>query len=311
MVNNRGQIAASIGAILGLLVLIAVIAWVGWFRTVDQGETCVVVKLGKVSHVAPTGVSWSFRGTNRYICYDSRMVMYQLATDAQGNADYMDWPVTANTSDGQKVTITANVSFHVNPEQVIVVYGTQGRKMEEVKERVVANFTRSVLRNLAPFYQAEDLYTKGRLDYESAVEDELRILFSERGVTLDSFRLRSITFDPDYVQAIENQQIAQENIETKQYESEQAVYEAVRAAELAKGTADARIEQARGEAEAVRIAASAEAAAIMLRGEALRLFPEVLQLNFINELSDAKWLMLPNTGITQFLPLDVLGLDSE
>ena len=56
--------------------------------------------------------------------------------------------------------------------------------MKEVKTRVVANYTRSIIRNDAPVYEALDLYTAGRVDFEAMVREELRAQFAEYGVTL-------------------------------------------------------------------------------------------------------------------------------
>jgi regulator of protease activity HflC (stomatin/prohibitin superfamily) len=232
--------------------------------------------------------------------------MYQTATDAKGDADFVDYPITANTSDGQKVEVTANVVFHVDESNVEFVYSDVGRNLNEVKTRVVANYTRSIVRNIVPSYEAIDLYTSGRVDFEHEVRDALRAQFAEYGVTLDEFSLRSITFDVDYTQVLEDKQVALERVKVKEYEAEQAEFEANRVAELARGDADAAIEKARGDAEAQVLAAKAEAEAIELRGEALEKHPEVLQLNFIKELATANWLMLPSDGIQQFLPLDVL-----
>jgi len=307
--SQKGQASlAVVGGIIITLIAIALIAWLGWFRTVDQGETCVVVTLGKVTGYAPTGVSWKFRGTNRYFCFPSRNVMYQASQDAVGTADYMDWPIGANTSDGQKVEVTANVTFHIEPKDVEFVYSEVGREMVDVKERVVANFTRSMIRNIVPNYEALNLYTSGRVLLEAELRDALTLKFAERGVTLDGFQLRSITFDADYAQVLESKQVALENVHVKEYEAQQAVYEAQRTAELAKGEANAVIERARGEAEANILTAQAEATAISLKGAALRDNPEILQFEFIQNLATAQWLMLPSEGITPFLPLDILNL---
>ncbi len=306
MKSERGQgaIASAIALLLGVGLVIALLS----FRTVDAGETCVKVRFGKVIGVAPQGISFANRLTTRYACYPSRGIMYQTVSNAEGDgdADYVDYSISANTSDGQKVDVTANVVFHIEPAQVEEVYVTVGKNISEVKTRVVANYTRSFVRNIVPSYEALDLYTHGRVDMEREVRNALLAQFAEYGVTLDEFSLRSITFDVDYAQVLEDKQVALERVKVKEYEAQQAEFEADRAAVLARGQADAAIETARGAAEAVRLAAAAEADAIEERGKALADYPDVLKLNFIKELGTAKWLMLPSDGIQQFLPLDVL-----
>lgn len=307
--NQRSSfsLAGAIGTLVIAALVIGGVAALFSFRTVDQGETCVKVRFGQIVGVAPVGVSWANRLTTRYSCYPSRGVMYQTAANAEGDADFVDWPISANTSDGQKVEVTANVVFHIEPDEVEQVYTHVGQNVIQVKTRVIANYTRSIVRNIVPSYEAIDLYTIGRVDFEHEVRVALQEQFAEYGVTLDEFSLRSITFDDDYAQVLESKQVALEQVNVREYEAQQAEFEADRAAELARGQADAAIQRARGDAEAAVLSAQAEAQAIELRGKALRQYPEVLQLNFIRQLDTAQWLMLPSDGIQQFLPLDVLG----
>lgn len=307
MRGERGQVHSEL--LLSIIVVVLVIAGLYLIlslRIVDQGETCVIVRLGDIVGTARTGPSLALRLVNRYVCYERRGLVYQTAANAQGKADFMDYPITANTSDGQQIEITANTTFFIKPENAEFVYENIGQTREQIKERIVANFTRSLVRDIAPNYRAEDLYTSGRVEFEKEIEGLLADLFEERGVTLSSFRLRSIVFDPEYVTAIENQQIAQEQVETRQYEAEQAVYEAERNRELAKGDAAATVERARGDAESRIIDAKAEAESIALRGEAIRQNPEILTLEFIQQLESANYLVIPWDEVEPFIPLDIM-----
>lgn len=299
--REYGWMGLTVAAMVVLLVIFTAVA------IVDQNETCAIVTLGSVTGEARTGFNLKWPLITGYDCYNRQPVVYQTVKDGVGDADFLDFPVEIKTSDGQTAFVEFNLTFHVDPENVIQVRSSVANDMRSLVTRVVANFSRSLPRDLGAHYSASSLYTAGRVDYGNEIENELRPLFAQYGVTLDQFELRDINFDDAYETAIENQQIARENIETAQFQAEQAVFDANRTAELARGDADAAIEHARGEAESTRINAAAEADAIALRGEALEQYPTVLQLNFIEALNSANWMLIPWEQIQPFLPLEGLS----
>lgn len=272
-------------------------------RVVDQGEACAIVRLGKVVGVAEPGMHFRLPLVTSYDCYSTQQQIYQTAAGSEGNADFLDFPVEIKTGDGQTAQVLANTKFQIPPENVVRIRSEIGNDMEAVIRRVVAHYARSEPRNLAPNYSATQLYGLGRNDYAMEIYGALQEAFEANGIELVSFEIRDIDFDPLYEETIEQQQIAREQIERAQFEAQSAVYEAQRTAELAKGEAQATIERAKGEAEAQKIEAAAEAEAIKLKGEALNTNPSVLQLEFVQQLSSAEWMMVPWENVEGFLPL--------
>ena len=262
----------------GIIALVLIVAAFAILRTVDQGEICVVTAFGKVTRIASPGLNGRWPLVERFNCFSSRAAVYETS-DAPGEsqADYTDVTVNANTSDGQVIDVRYSVSFHIEPEQAMTVYTQVAKNNKEVVERVVKFYSRSHVRLILQENQADYLYSGSIIEVQSEVEAKLKDLFAENYVTLDSFVIRKISFDPDYVAAIEQQQIAKENIETAQYNSQAAVYSAQQTAELAKGQAQANIEIAKGDAESIRIKAIAEAEALATKGQALRSLPEMLK----------------------------------
>jgi len=239
------------------------------------------------------GLHLKLPGVQRYHCFSTRSVVYETLDDPRSSeADFRDIAVNAQTSDGQQIVVKFSVRFHVTRESVRRMYREVARDMEDVNERVVRFHSRSVVRLSMQEYSAQKIYSQSIFDVEETIDSRLRPLFAEKGVELESFALRKIDFDKDYVDAVEKKQIAQERIKTAEYEAESAVNEAKRQAELAKGEAQAQVERARGEAQAIG-----------LRGEALRGNPDVLRLNFVERLSNVQWGILPAEAVTPFLPL--------
>lgn len=306
---NRNQ-GCLTWVVIGLVVVV-VVGGITSIRIVDQAKTCAVLRLGKVIGAAEPGLHFVSPFITKYDCFRSQQTLYQTSKDAIGDADYVDYPVEIKTSDGQTAFVEFNIGFHVDAENVEFVRSDVASTMDQVNTRVIANFGRSVPRDVAPEFTAESLYGVGRVDFEKKVGEQLEVIFASRGITMDSFSLRDVNFNPDYENAIEQQQIAREYIQTAQFQAESAVYEAQREAELAKGAAQATIERAKGNAEAVRINAAAEAEAIRLRGAALRENPEILKLEFINALDKANWMLIPWEDVQPFLPLEDTDLSAE
>jgi len=117
------------------------------------------------------------------------------------------------------------------------------------------------------------------------------------------FLVRKITFDPDYIQAIENQQIAQENIKTAQFNAEAAEFKREEAIRLSEGDKQRDILLAEAAARKTVLNAEAEAESIRLQGAALREFPEVIQWQFVQDLDGIAWGLIPSDGLTPLLPL--------
>jgi regulator of protease activity HflC (stomatin/prohibitin superfamily) len=150
-----------------------------------------------------------------------------------------------------------------------------------------------------------DLYTGNIQRVQEELEEQLRPLLADKGVILEAFGLRKIDFEDDYVQAIEQKQIEAENVTTERNRAEQAKWRAQSAIEVAKGEAQATIENARGDAERVKLLAAAEAEAIQLKGEVLEQYPEIIQLQFVNSLTDpnsrVNWGIMPQSNVLPFL----------
>jgi len=174
----------------------------------------------------------------------------------------------------------------------------------EIVENVVKAYSRNLARLWAQSYTAEDLYSgEGIFEYEQGVRDALEQEIEKYGVTLDDFLVRKVEFDEDYIRAIEQQQIAQEAIKTAQYDSEAAEFEKERQIRLAEAEAERTKLLAGADAERQRLLADAEAYSIQTRGVTLQEFPEIVQWEFVRNLQNVQWGILPSEGLTPLIPL--------
>jgi regulator of protease activity HflC (stomatin/prohibitin superfamily) len=270
---------------------------------VDQGQTVVVTSGGAVVRVVGPGMHIKWPIVEAWHPFNTRQTIYQTTETADNKADFNDVPVDCNTSDGQQITVTYSITFHVAQKSAQIVYGQVGSDMSQVMENVVKFYSRSYVRHAMQMYEAKQIYSGDLLAIETNIEDQLKLDFAANNVVLDALVLRKPTFSTEYVSAIEQQQIAQQNIQTEAYKASAAENTAKQTVNLAQGTADAAVISAQGEAKAIKLKADATSYAIEQQGLMLEKYPQMLQWHFIDQLNTSKWMILPNSGAMPLLQM--------
>jgi len=286
----------ALAAAVGLALLLFLTATV----RVDAGEACAVTRFSAVSREVGPGLHFRIPGVEDFHCYSTRTTFYEVLEQGAGagnsGADFLDTPVDGVTNDGQPLTITFNLRYRIPAENVGEIYANIGRTMQQVNENVVKFHARSITRQQVQTFSATDLYS-GALDTVSRdIEALVAPRLAESFVELEYYELKRPQFQEAFTEAIEQQQIAREQIETRQNEAVAAEQEAIRVANLA-----------RGEAEAQQIRAAGEATAIALRGQAVRDNPEIISLNYIEALRTINWAILDGESVTPFLTIQPPG----
>lgn len=279
------NVKRNVTAISAVLVLaIVLIAALGSsIKIVDESKTCAVVKLGNVVGKSRPGFQLVTPFITDFDCYPATAVMFQTGTDANQKADYWDYPVEIKTSDGQTGSVVFNVLYSVDPEFVEYIRANVAQNERQLNERIIANFARSVPRDVAAEYTADGLYAADRAAFSQDVTELLGKEFKSFGVKLVAFELRDVQFSEDYEDAIEQQQIQEENIQTAQFVTEQKKQEAEQARIAAQGRADSVVIEAKAEAQALELVA-----------EALRRNPNILQYEYIKKIApNIKVMMIP------------------
>lgn len=256
-------------ALTVLLIALALFAAAG-FRIVDASETCAVTRWGQLLPPISNGLHWRVPIMHRYHCFSVREVVYETSRDpGLSTQDYTGTVVDTQTSDGQTIEVAYSVVFSVPAENASKVYSEVAGDMDNVMRRVVETISRSEVRNALRSYTAERLYSGDVYAAQTKIAEQLTAQFDRSGIALHNFLIREIDFDEAYIDAIEQQQIAEEQVKTASFEAERALQEAIRAKNIAKGSADAAIEMARGDAESVRVRADAQAEANRKLAESL------------------------------------------
>lgn len=282
-------------------VLLAIIAF-GAFARVDAGEACVVRRFGDVRRTLSPGLHLKIPLAENTVCFSTRSLVYEVVDESGGsNADYVDFLVDGVTIDGQPLSVTYTVRFHVEPDRVGYVYSNIARTMDQVTERVVKFHSRSEVRQVVNTKTAGQLYLGGLDSVSVEIEEILRPLFEESGVTLDFFEIKRPNFSDEYEQAIEDKQIAIEQADRKENEIQVAQQEAERLKTEAQGEADAQVIRAQGDADSLKI-----------RAEAYNENPILVTIEYYEALQQVDWAIFgPDGGANPIIPIPPMEQDER
>jgi regulator of protease activity HflC (stomatin/prohibitin superfamily) len=292
-----------VGGIVALVV--GLIAFTSACTTVQYGTVKVVTRFGGLTgRYFEPGLHWKTPFAEGVVKVPTIVQSYETSEQPdQSKADFTDYPVTAQTIDGQQVSVKYTVIFRIPANRAVDITQNVGR-IEEVVENVVKAHSRNLARLHTQNYEAEGLYSgEGIFAYQQDVKAALTVELERYGVVLDDFLVRKVDFDTDYVTAIEQQQIAQEGIETAEYQAEAAEYKKNEQIKMAEAEAQREVLLAEADAEKKRLNADAEAYSIETQGAALRRYPEVIQLRFVDNLDNVTWGIMPDSGVTPLLPV--------
>ena len=215
-------------------------------RVVDAGEVGVVTRFGEVTErTLDPGAHVVIPFVNGVKTYNTKKVIYETTVEEKqkgSDADYKDYPVDTNTSDGQSVDIFYTVRFSVNAAQANWVAQNIGSQ-DALVETIVKTESRIWARNVPRRYSAEVLYTgKGSEEVQNDIFAELEPTFKANGLVLDAVGIREIKFNQQYITAIEEKQIEAVKVQTAENIAARAEFEK-----------EARITQAEGQAEEQRL----------------------------------------------------------
>jgi regulator of protease activity HflC (stomatin/prohibitin superfamily) len=274
-----------------IIFIVVLVVLLQSFVVVQAGNVRVLTQFGRTVGVTfQPGIHIKAPFIQNTVNYSTRQVTYETSDFPESSmANYPDFAVDTTSLDGQQIQIKYTIRFAIDGKQAEWIYNNIGT-MDQLVEKVVKTEARSLSRNIPKRYSAAQLYSAGIFDVMAEIGDALRPVFNDNGIILDEFLLRKIDFTEEYFNVLEEKQIAEERIVVEQNV----------------------LEQEKIRKEQVIIQAEAEAKEIEIRGEALKQYPEIIQLEFIQKLSpNISWGILPDSGVIPFLDLSNMaeGMD--
>jgi regulator of protease activity HflC (stomatin/prohibitin superfamily) len=289
-----GVVIAAIGAVI-VLVLLPLNAGLVLVQPNEVGVVFRQTARGDAALLEPLqpGLSWVLPFVDQVIIYDAGQQSVTMAS-ATENVASAQGPVRAISSDGQVINLDVTVIYRIDPAQINEIHRNWRGGFED---GYVVPQARSEVRNAISGYGAEEIYSGGRAALEAQATEELRQALAREGLLLTDFLVRDISFSPEFTDAIERKQIAEQAAQQAAFRVQQAEQEAEQARVEAQGQADSAVIAAEGEAQSTVLRAEAEAEALDLVNEVLAENPSLIQWRYINQLGDqVRLIVLPSNS---------------
>jgi regulator of protease activity HflC (stomatin/prohibitin superfamily) len=257
---------------------------------IQPQEVGVVVSVTTPGGIRPQpmrpGLHWIIPFLERTVRYPTYWQTYTMSNSPDEGTILGDDSIRARTSDGQEVRMDCSVIFRIDTEQAVLIHTDwQNRYIEDFVRPVI----RGVVRTQVSQFKVNEVNSSARRDLEAALNNFLRAEFADKGLLLDQFLLRDITFTPEYAASVEQKQIALEG-------EQQSTYQAAQIRNLAEGRADA-----------IEIEARSQARALTLIADALEQNPDLLTYHYVEKLAPNIRVMLVPNNAPLILPLPDLA----
>lgn len=229
---------------------------------------------------------------------------YTMASRPTEGAKLGDDSIRARTRDGQEVRLDSSIIFRIDPGQVVSLHTDwQSRYIDDLVRPVV----RGVVRTQVSQFTVREVNSDARQDLEAALDRLLTEQLGDKGLIVDQFLLRDISFTPEYAMAIEHKQVALEG-------EEQAAHEAEQVRQRAQGQRDKLILEAEGRAQAILREAEAQSQALKLIADSLAQNKDLVTYHYIDKLApNIRVMLVPNTSplILPLAELDAMNAMSS
>ena len=237
------------GPMIAVICIIAVIAAIVVFSAgaiVPAGCTGVVVTLGSVSDTTYSeGFHLKIPFVQQVEIVSNKIQVYE--TDA-----------SAVSKDLQTVNSKIAVNFRVRSDASASIYKNIGSDYQQV---ILMPAVQESMKAISARYNAEQLITN-RNQVGQEIKEQLESKVSEYGIQIEKFNIVNFDFSAEFNSAIEQKQVAEQNLlKTKTEQEEQLV--------IADADAQKKIKAANAEAAAIKAKADAQAEANKVISESL------------------------------------------
>jgi len=229
-----GSHFSGIARIAGVIIVVLGLAFSS-VKQIEHGTVGVQVLFGKVqSTVLESGLHIVNPAVD-IVPFNIQTQNYTMSQkDSEGQVQGDD-AIRVLSSDGLEVTIDLSVLYTVIPAKAPFILQNIGEKYEDV---IVRPVTRTAIRDNAVSYQAVDLYSTKRGEFQARINQTITQSFAKRGLQVQSILVRNISLPTSVKASIESKINAEQDAQKMQFVLQKERQEADRKRVEAQGIAD-------------------------------------------------------------------------
>lgn len=213
---------ANLGIIVALLVLLGLNSIV----IINPGQAGVLSILGKARDGA------LLEGIHVKVPFLSRVDIYDLTVQK------FEVPAQSSTKDLQDLTARFAINFRLDATEVVEVRRKQG-SLQNIVSKIIAPQTQESFKIAASRRTVEEAITEREVlksDFDEALSKRLE----KYGIIVLDTSVVDLDFSPEFAQAVEEKQIAEQRAQRAVYVAREAEQEALAEVNRAKGKAEAQ-----------------------------------------------------------------------
>lgn len=225
-----GKIGRIIGALLILLGII-----ISSVVQIDAGEIGIKVLFGSVKNDVLSSGLHLVNPLYEIKKVDVKTQNYTMSGVHDEGNQLGDDAIRVLTSDGLEVTIDLTVLYRVVADDAPKLFQQTGL---DFKDKIVRPITRTKIRDNAVYYQAIELFSTKRDEFQQRIYKSIEEDFKKRGLLLEQLLIRNITLPNSVKASIESKINAEQDAKKMEFVLQKEKQEAERKRVEAQGIAD-------------------------------------------------------------------------
>ncbi len=206
-------------------------------RIVEPGKVGVQVLFGQVQKdILASGLN-IINPLVKVEFFDITTQTYTMSGTETELSQLSDAPIRVLSADGLEVTIDMTVVYRINPSKAPEIRREIGPGLSYI-DKIVRPTARTRIRDNAVIYNAVDLYSKQREEFQSKIFESINADFENRGLILENLLVRNISLPASVKAAIEAKINAEQEAQKMQFVLQKETQEAERKRVEAKGISD-------------------------------------------------------------------------
>lgn len=232
-VENMGRLIGGIRALGFIVILIGLLS--SCVKQIDAGYIGVQSLFGRIQkRILHSGLNV----VNPFVQIrhlDTRTQNYTMSGVHDEGDKGGDDAIRVLTRDGLEVTIDLSVLYRLNPEKGSDLIRNIGI---DYKDKIIRPVSRTKIRDNAVYYDAVELYSTKRDEFQQKIFQSIEKEFQLRGLILENLLVRNITLPQTVKLTIESKINAEQEAQKMQFVLQKEKQEAERKRVEAQGIAD-------------------------------------------------------------------------
>jgi regulator of protease activity HflC (stomatin/prohibitin superfamily) len=228
--NRFAKLVNTVG--IGIIILGILLSSI---KIIDPGKVGVQALFGKVQNDILESGLHIINPLVEITTFSIQTENYTMSAKSGEGQVEGDDAIRVLSSDGLEVTIDLSVLYKVNPAKAPYILQNIG---ENYVDKIVRPITRTAIRDNAVNYQAVDLYSTKREEFQFKINKTISDNFSKNGLEVQQILVRNITLPATVRASIESKIQAEQDAQKMQFVLQKERQEADRKRVEAQGIAD-------------------------------------------------------------------------